>query len=518
METTTNDMVTLVDRGAIRPSAVNPRKRFDLDKLNDLAASIEAQGGIIYPLLVRPIPQEGDVLFELVAGERRWRASEMAGLKEVPCMIRQLSDREAAELQLVENLQREDLTPVEEARGLSDLLRLYDGDTKAVANKIGRHETHVRNRIRILGMPQKALDAIEGGTLSVTHAEVISRVPSIEKQGEIFEEVLEEQSYGNSMTVEQLEGIVRNRYMVELRGAPFSAKDPDLVPEAGPCCDCPKRHQSGKALLCTDPECFNRKRDAAFAIATAKAEESGMPVLSAKDSEKIFHNGSVDFRPDSQYVLAAAQPQNHEVRDDLKRVPSWKKLAGEHGVPIALARDGKGRPVEVVDRNLIIEAERAATAAAKEKSIFKDRADSPYNADYKAEQKRAREKAKKDLACGKAVLGALVDRIEKRKPVSAFWSLMLGIAIEHAGHDAFWMVAKRRGIEDKDLTKGIQKLADGLEDDKARIGLAVELLLAQGVKWSGTRFPLVQIWCDAYDIDLKKVEKEALALLKGSKA
>lgn len=515
---TTNDMVTLVDRTAIRSSAVNPRKRFDLDKLNDLAASIEAQGGIIYPLLVRPVPADGEVMFELVAGERRWRASEMAGLKEVPCMIRQLTDREAAELQLVENLQREDLTPVEEARGTKALVELYGGDTRAAAEKIGRSEVHVKNRIRILGMPQRALDAVEDGRLSVTHAEVISRVPDIEKQAEIFEEVLEEQGYGNAMTVEQLEGIVRNRYMVELRGAPFSAKDADLVPEAGACCDCPKRHQSGKALLCTDPDCFNRKRDAAFALAAAKAEESGMEVLPPKESEKIFLHGSADFRPDSQYVPAASQPQNHEVRDEVKRVPSWKRLAGEHGVPIALARDGKGRPVEVVDRRLIIEAERAAAAAAKEKSIFKDRPDSPYNADFKAEQKRAREKAKRDLACGMSVLGALVDRIEKRKPVASFWALMLNVALEHAGHDAHWMVARRRGIDGKDLAKGLHRLAEGMEDDKGRIGLVLELLLAQGVKWSGTRYPLAQSWCDAYDIDLKKVEREALASLKGSKA
>ncbi|MFN4232915.1 ParB/RepB/Spo0J family partition protein [Thermus sp.] len=152
---------------AIRPNPHQPRRRFAQESLEELAASIREKG-LLQPLLVRP-KGEG---YELVAGERRLRAAEMAGLKEVPVLIRDLTDQEAMEVALVENLQREDLTPLEEARGYQALLGL--GLTQEeVAKRVGKARSTVANALRLLQLPQEVLEALEEGLISAGHARAL---------------------------------------------------------------------------------------------------------------------------------------------------------------------------------------------------------------------------------------------------------------------------------------------------------------------------------------------------------
>ncbi|GLV48144.1 chromosome partitioning protein ParB [Thermus sp. LT1-2-5] len=152
---------------AIRPNPNQPRRRFTEESLRELAASIREKG-LLQPLLVRP---KGDG-YELVAGERRYRAALLAGLEEVPALVRDLTDQEALELALVENLQREDLSPVEEARGYQALVQM--GLTQEeVAKKVGKARPTVANALRLLQLPEEVLAALEEGKITAGHARAL---------------------------------------------------------------------------------------------------------------------------------------------------------------------------------------------------------------------------------------------------------------------------------------------------------------------------------------------------------
>lgn len=150
------------------PSPLQPRREFTEDALRDLADSIRSQG-ILQPLVVRP----GKGGLELIAGERRWRAARLAGLKEVPVLERQASDREVLELALVENLQRENLNPLEEALGYSELQSRFELTQDEVAQKVGRSRAAVANALRLLKLPEDVKETLRAGHLSVGHAKVL---------------------------------------------------------------------------------------------------------------------------------------------------------------------------------------------------------------------------------------------------------------------------------------------------------------------------------------------------------
>ncbi len=158
--------VKLID---IEPNRDQPRKVFDEKALSELADSI-AQHGVLQPLLVRPMMDGG---YQLVAGERRWRASRMAGLTEVPVVIKELSDSQVAEIALVENLQRENLNPLEEARGYKELSERYGYTQEEVATIVGKSRSAIANALRLLGLADGVLELINTGELSAGHAKAI---------------------------------------------------------------------------------------------------------------------------------------------------------------------------------------------------------------------------------------------------------------------------------------------------------------------------------------------------------
>ena len=150
----------------IEPNRDQPRKQFDEEALSELSASI-AQHGILQPLLVRPLPGGG---YQLGAGERRWRAARMAGLEEVPAVIRELTDREAAELAMIENLQREDLNPMEEAKGYQTLMETYGMTQEEAARAVNKSRPAVANALRLLQLPDEVAEMVAEGRLSAGHA------------------------------------------------------------------------------------------------------------------------------------------------------------------------------------------------------------------------------------------------------------------------------------------------------------------------------------------------------------
>ena len=162
----------------IIPNREQPRKQFDDEALADLSASI-AQHGVLQPLLVRPLP---DGSYQLVAGERRWRASRMAGLTEVPVVVRDMDEQEAAELALIENLQREDLNPMEEAIGYRTLMESYGMTQEQTAQVVNKSRPAVANALRLLQLPQEVTDLVAAGKLSAGHARTVLAFDSVEAQ------------------------------------------------------------------------------------------------------------------------------------------------------------------------------------------------------------------------------------------------------------------------------------------------------------------------------------------------
>jgi ParB family transcriptional regulator, chromosome partitioning protein len=155
----------------IRPGAYQPRRRFDEAELDALAQSVREKG-VLQPLLVRPI-DEASTAFELIAGERRWRAAQRAGLHLVPVLVRVLSDVEALEIALIENLQREDLTAIEEAEAYRRLIDDFGRTQADLAGALGKSRSHVANTLRLLGLPEIVRRRLEEGALSAGHARAL---------------------------------------------------------------------------------------------------------------------------------------------------------------------------------------------------------------------------------------------------------------------------------------------------------------------------------------------------------
>lgn len=189
-----------VDIENIHPSGRQPRKTFDDARLNELAESIRSQG-IIQPLVVRVRPAGG---FELVAGERRWRAAQRAGLHQVPVIIREVAEAQAFELALVENLQREDLNPIEEAEGYQHLVAEFGYTQESLAARVGKERSTVANALRLLKLPPSVRAMVVEGRLSMGHARALL---GLEEDAVI--ERLARQTASRGLSVRQVEALVR---------------------------------------------------------------------------------------------------------------------------------------------------------------------------------------------------------------------------------------------------------------------------------------------------------------------
>ena len=196
--TDAGEQVRRVALERVRPCPFQPRKEFAPEALQELADSIREQG-IIQPLLVREKPDG----FELIAGERRWRAAQLAGLKEVPVLVREADDRAVLELALIENLQRENLNPIEEARGYSELIGTFQLRQEDVSSKVGKSRAVVANALRLLKLPNDVQVQVRDGRLSVGHAKVILGLPGADEQKLAAERVLKD-----SLNVRQTEELV----------------------------------------------------------------------------------------------------------------------------------------------------------------------------------------------------------------------------------------------------------------------------------------------------------------------
>ncbi|MBE0453437.1 ParB/RepB/Spo0J family partition protein [Roseovarius autotrophicus] len=169
----TPDMMVPVEK--VHPNPQQPRRHFDSDALDDLARSI-AEKGIIQPLIVRLNPREPGS-YEIVAGERRWRAAQMAQLHEVPVLLREFTDTEVLEVAIIENIQRADLNPMEEAAGYSQLMTRFGHTQEKLAEVLGKSRSHIANAVRLLNLPDEVQGYLREGRLSAGHARALITAP-----------------------------------------------------------------------------------------------------------------------------------------------------------------------------------------------------------------------------------------------------------------------------------------------------------------------------------------------------
>ena len=198
--TENENSATMLSINEVEPNRNQPRKVFNEKALEELAKSIE-QNGIIQPILVRPM---SDGSYQLIAGERRWRAARMAGLHEVPVTIREMTDEEASVFALIENLQREDLNPVEEAEGLKSLIETYGFTQEEAADKVGKSRTAVTNTLRLLKLPSPVLRMLGEGKISAGHARALLGLDDEKEMLRIAETTVSQE-----LSVRQVEKMVK---------------------------------------------------------------------------------------------------------------------------------------------------------------------------------------------------------------------------------------------------------------------------------------------------------------------
>lgn len=194
--TQTTQSVTMLRVDQIRPSRYQPREHIRPEELEELQHSI-TRLGVIQPLIVRPVAHG---IYELVAGERRWRAAKAAGKPEVPVIIKALTDQETVEHSIVENLQREDLNPIEEARAFGRLIEEFGHTQEHVAESVGKDRSSVANALRLLKLPAEIQDALREGAVSEGHAKVLLGIEQPAKQLELFH-----QTTAKKLSVRELE-------------------------------------------------------------------------------------------------------------------------------------------------------------------------------------------------------------------------------------------------------------------------------------------------------------------------
>lgn len=174
-----------IDIDSIDPSEYQPRTNFNTEKLEELAQSIR-ENGIVQPLLVR----RNGFRYQLISGERRWRASQMAGLKKVPAVVRDIPDEKVLELSLIENIQRENLNPIEEAQAFQKLIDVLGITQEEVAKRVGRDRTSITNYVRLLKLPKDIQELVEEERLSMGHARAILGLTTLDLQRQLAQEII----------------------------------------------------------------------------------------------------------------------------------------------------------------------------------------------------------------------------------------------------------------------------------------------------------------------------------------
>ncbi len=348
---------------ALRPSPDNPRKHFDAAGLEQLAANIK-EHGVISPLVVRKVYEgQSDEHFEIVSGERRYRASKAAGLKEVPVRVLQLSDAAALEIQVIENLQRSDIHELEEADGYRLLQERHGYTVADLAEKVGKSTGYIYGRLKLCSLiDPSAREAFFSRTIAPSVAVFIARLPE-QLQAEATREVLEGDGrweHGNEKrfamgTRDALE-FLEKEYSLRLNDAVFPLDSALLLPAAGPCTTCPKRTGNQPSLfaietpdVCTDRLCFQAKTKRHHVVTIDFAREAGRTVIEGQAAKKLFPYAGMDT-PEGGYVRLDTRDREWDNREGkyVYQAPLRERLGAACPPATVVVHPTSGDAIEVI--------------------------------------------------------------------------------------------------------------------------------------------------------------------------
>ncbi len=366
----------------IAPSLTNPRKNFNPTKLAELAEDIKRRG-IDTPITVRPLPgsrladTDRTVQYELVCGERRLRASEIAGAATIPAMVRALTDTQALEIQLVENLQRDDLTELEEAEGYETLMNHADITADQVGARINKSRSYVYGRLKLLDLCSEARVSLRDGTIDASRSLLVARIPDHKLQIKAMKEIVAGLGYSaprEPMTHRQALEHVQRNYMLKLGEASFKITSVDLVPNVGSCKTCTKRTGHDPDLfsdvkgadICTDPPCFHKKEEAHAAAQVKEAKAKGQTVIAGKEAQELRAQNSYRDKFVGYRCLDSADdsPTDQPLR---KLIGPLMKAEGIKPVLIEGHRN-KGELVECLPNEVVLKLLKTAEQQAKMES------------------------------------------------------------------------------------------------------------------------------------------------------
>lgn len=286
------------DLARMRRSPDN-RKRFNEAALQELAASIKAMG-VAQPILIRPVTPtpEAPEEYEIVAGERRYRASIIAGLTTIPALCRKLSDLDAAKIRILENLQREDPHPIEEAEGYQLLMQQHGYNADQLAEEVSKSRSYIYGRLKLCALTNLARDEFFENKISASIALLIARIPVKALQEKCVLEITG--AWNGVMSFRDAARHIERNYMLDLKKAVFDIADASLVRDAGACTTCPQRagnqpevFKDVSADVCTDPTCFKGKGDRHHERTKSQAVKAGTVVLSGAAAKKVMPRGYV---------------------------------------------------------------------------------------------------------------------------------------------------------------------------------------------------------------------------------
>lgn len=502
----------------VKPSPLNPRKHFDQKKMEDLTASIREKG-ILQPIVVRPVNGH----LEIVCGERRYRAAKAAKLEGIPAIFRKLDDKATLELQVIENLQREDVHPLEEAEGYEKLLKEHGYDSvDDIAAKVGKSNSYVYGRMKLCDLIPANRKLFYEGFFSPSVALLVARIPA-KIQEEAGRKIASGDQWGGPskntnnwepMSHRKAATYIHEKLMVQLKNAPFDTADNTLCAKAGACLNCPKRTGNQQELfpdiksadVCTDPVCFQEKVNAHGQRQLAKYEKQGRNVIKGDKAKKIFRRDSDELDWQTPWVdldaksYEGSQPQTY--RNIFKKVEGVEKY-----IQVVVAPNGKVK--ELI-------AQTKVNELLKKIGVRKENTwDDNHKARRQEEQKK--NKIRKELL--NQVLSTVTEKAAADNKRS-FILLLLKEALDTISYDARsrygqWADKKLNVSEACALTeKKIQQVKS--EDEAFR--LLLELIIVADFPYYGSTIgEAAKHFCDHYGIDIKALEKKVREEVKAPK-
>ncbi len=456
--TVVEEKFKLISVGLISESKTNPRKTFDPQEIEELAGSIRTHG-IVEPLVVRPVDDK-EAPFELVAGERRLRAARKAGLEDVPCMVRKYSDQQALEVQVIENLQRKDLHPLEEAEGYRTLIKRASYDVKTIAEKVSKSVGYVYAKLKLADLVEPAKKAFLDGKIEDGHAVLIARLQPNDQKDALKASNVDTgfdspvgPDYNRSVDADQVRTVsvkelgrwIQQFVHLDLSAAPWKKDDQDLVPRAGACSACPKRDVSGKKASCVDRACFKEKFQAWIQRHRDEVEKSGQEFVAVSDRGR----GDLARMDLEKLVLPAGQ----------WHVATPKCEGVRSGLVVHGAKMGQAQSVCVIESCAAYLKKSTEASQAKSRA---HRADVNGATDkWRSKQLKMEKRRREIMQLRRRILDATLAGFKKLTPAD----LKL-IAVEFfrdIWHERRKLVAERFNLgEGYDLGPKIEKLPDGV--------------------------------------------------------